>query len=518
MQEIISCTAFKKTTKGWVIEMDNQSIMSVRNITKTFPGVKALDNVSFEIKKGTVHAICGENGAGKSTLMKIISGVYKRDSGEIYFEGKPMKEDITPKESQELGISIIYQEFNLVDTLSIAENIYLGRLTEENKKLVDWKRVNKDAEELLASIGYTMDVKTLVRDLSVAQKQMIEISKALSQNAKLIIMDEPSATLTSKDLKTFFDVIRGLRDKGITVIYISHKLEEVFELCDEVTVFRDGTVIDTNPISSLTKDDIIAKMVGRSVDVEFPKRNTPIGEEVLRVENLCAGDKVRNISFNLKKGEILGLMGLVGAGRTETVRAIFGADKKDSGKIFLNGREIKINSPKDAIDNKMILLTEDRRGQGLFLNYSVSSNIVSANIKKTADGYFIVKGREEEAANEYVEELKIKTPSIMQKTVNLSGGNQQKVVVAKSLYSEPDILIMDEPTRGIDVGAKYEIYLIMNKLVEEGKSIIFISSETPEILGMSDRVVVLFEGQKTGEFSKEELKDTERVMQAAIGE
>ena len=498
--------------------MDNQTILSISNVSKSFPGVKALDNVSFEIKRGTVHAICGENGAGKSTLMKIISGVYKRDSGDIVFDGTAYGEEITPKESQALGISIIYQECNLVNTLSIAENIYLGRLTDEKGKLVDWKEVNKKAEELLDSIGYHMDVKTPVRELSVAQRQMIEIAKALSQNAKMIIMDEPSAALTSKDLATFFDVIRGLKAKGITVIYISHKLEELFELCDYVTIFRDGAVIDTQPIADLTKEEIIAKMVGRSMDAEFPEKTAEIGEEVMRVENLSVKDKVYDMSFNLRKGEILGIMGLVGAGRTELVRAIYGADKKESGRIFINGEEVAINSPKDAIDNKMILLTEDRRDQGLFMGYSISSNIVSANIAKTANGFFVVNGREEEAANFYVDELGIKTPSIEQKAMNLSGGNQQKVVVAKSLYSEPDILIMDEPTRGIDVGAKYEIYVIMNKLAAEGKSIIFISSETPEVLGMSDRIVVMFEGKKTGEFSGEELKDTEKIMQAAIGE
>ena len=498
--------------------MENPTILSIKDVSKSFPGVKALDHVSFEIRRGTIHGICGENGAGKSTLMKIISGVYKRDSGDIVFDGTAYKKEITPKESQDLGISIIYQEFNLVDSLSIAENIYLGRLTGDNRRLVDWKDVNKRAVEMLDSIGYQMDVRTPVRELSVAQKQMIEIAKALSQNAKLIIMDEPSAALTNKDLKTFFDVIRGLKAKGISIIYISHKLEELFELCDEVTVFRDGTVIDTCPISQLTKESIIAKMVGRSMDVEFPSRTSQIGEEILRVENLSVKDKVKNVSFSLHKGEILGIMGLVGAGRTELVRAIFGADKHDSGKIFINGKEVSIMSPKDAIDNKIILLTEDRRDQGLFLQYSISSNIVAAAIGKTANGAFVVNGREEEAAYRYVDELGIKTPGIEQKALNLSGGNQQKVVVAKSLYAEPDILIMDEPTRGIDVGAKYEIYLIMNRLVAEGKSIIFISSETPEVLGMSDRIIVLFEGKKTEEFSGVEMKDSERIMQAAIGE
>ena len=492
-------------------------ILSVKNVTKTFPGVKALDNVSFDVKRGTVHAICGENGAGKSTLMKIISGAYKRDSGEVYFDGKPMDPNITPRQSQELGISIIYQEFNLVNTLSVAENIYLNRLTKDKKDLVKWKNINKRAEELLERIGYKLDVTTLIRDLSVAQRQMVEIAKALSFDAKLVIMDEPSAVLTSKELQTFFNVIQELRQQGVSVIYISHKLEEVFQLCDDVTIFRDGISVDSRPVSEFTKNEIIHKMVGRPIDVEYPKRDSAVGEEALRVEHLNAGEKVQDISFDVKKGEILGVLGLVGAGRTELVRAIFGADKLDSGKIFINGKQTAIHSPSDAIENGMILIPEDRREQGLFINYSVASNVVAAAIQKTANGPFVITGKDKEAAEQYIGELEIKTPSTEQRCLNLSGGNQQKVVLSKSLFAEPNIFFMDEPTRGIDVGAKHDIYLIMNRLVAEGKSIVFISSETPEVLGMSDRVIVLYEGKLIGQFSKEELH-SERVMQAIVGE
>ena len=492
-------------------------ILSIKNVTKTFPGVKALDNVSFDVKRGTVHAICGENGAGKSTLMKIISGAYKRDSGEIYFDGKPLDPNITPRQSQELGISIIYQEFNLVNTLSVAENIYLNRLTGNKKGLVQWKDINKRAEELLERIGYKLDVTTLIRDLSVAQRQMVEIAKALSYDAKLVIMDEPSAVLTSKELQTFFNVIHELRQQGVSVIYISHKLEEVFQLCDDVTIFRDGVSVDSRSVSEYTKNDIIHKMVGRPIDVEYPTRESVIGEEALRVEHLNAGEKVQDISFNVKKGEILGVLGLVGAGRTELVRAIFGADKLDSGKIFVGGKETAIHSPSDAIKNGMILIPEDRRDQGLFINYTVESNVVSAAIEKTANGPFVIAGKDTEAALHYIGELEIKTPSTEQRVLNLSGGNQQKVVLSKSLFAEPNIFFMDEPTRGIDVGAKHDIYLIMNRLVAEGKSIVFISSETPEVLGMSDRVIVLYEGKLIGEFPKEELH-SERVMQAIVGE
>ena len=492
-------------------------ILSVKNVTKTFPGVKALDNVSFDVKRGTVHAICGENGAGKSTLMKIISGAYKRDSGEIYFDGKPLDPNITPKQSQELGISIIYQEFNLVNTLSVAENIFLNRLTKNKKDLVKWKDINKRAEELLERIGYKLDVTTLIRDLSVAQRQMVEIAKALSFDAKLVIMDEPSAVLTSKELQTFFNVIEELRQQGVSVIYISHKLEEVFQLCDDVTIFRDGVSVDSRPVKEFTKNDIIHKMVGRPIDVEYPTRDSAIGEEALRVEHLNAGEKVRDISFSVRKGEILGVLGLVGAGRTETVRAIFGADKLDSGKIFIDGKETAIHSPSDAIAKGMILVPEDRRDQGLFINYSVESNVVSAAIQKTANGPFVISGKDREAAERYIDELEIKTPSTEQRVLNLSGGNQQKVVLSKSLFAEPNIFFLDEPTRGIDVGAKHDIYLIMNRLVAEGKSVVFISSETPEVLGMSDRVIVLYEGKLIGEFPKEELH-SEKVMQAIVGE
>ena len=497
--------------------MGDQFILSIKNVTKEFPGVKALDNVSFDVRQGTVHGICGENGAGKSTLMKIISGAYKRDAGEIYFDGKLLDPNITPKQSQELGISIIYQEFNLVDALSVAENIFLDRLTDTKGKLVNWKEINRRADELLDRIGYKLDVKKRIRELSVAQKQMVEIAKALSLNAKLVIMDEPSAVLTSKELQTFFNVIEELRQQGVSVIYISHKLEEVFQLCDDVTIFRDGVAVESKPISAYTKNDIIFKMVGRPIDVEYPARDSEIGEEVLRVEGLSVKNKVSDVSFNLRRGEIVGILGLVGAGRTELVRAIYGADKKESGKIFINGKETPIHSPDDAIKNKMMLIPEDRRGQGLFIQYPVRSNVVAAAIKKTANGSFIVKGRDKAAAEQYIGELEIKTPSTEQRVLNLSGGNQQKVVLSKALYAEPEIFIMDEPTRGIDVGAKHDIYLIMNKLVAEGKSIIFISSETPEVLGMSDRVIVLYEGKKTGEFGKDELH-SERVMQAIVGE
>ena len=495
--------------------MEKDVILSIRNVTKKFPGVIALDDVSLNVKKGEVHGLIGENGAGKSTLMKIMSGVFKRDAGEIFFNGDSIG-DITPEQSQELGISIIYQEFNLISKLSIAENIYLNRLNDK-KKIVDWKALHLKAKEMLKSIGYDLDVKQTVGSLSVAQKQMVEIAKALSYNSQLIIMDEPTATLTSKELDTFFGVIAGLRKKGITVIFISHKLDEVYKLCDTVTVLRDGKIIGTSPIDKIAKEEIIHMMVGRVMEQEFPERIPNIREEILRVENISDKKKVKGINFNLHKGEILGIVGLVGAGRTELIRAIFGASKKTSGKIYINGEEVDLKSPRESMKAKMALLTEDRKNQGLFLNYPINRNVCVTNIKKIIKKVFISNKLQNKYAKDFIKKLSIKTPSEYQTAKNLSGGNQQKLVLAKWMYTDPDIFIMDEPTRGIDVGSKYEIYQLMNMLVAEGKSIIFISSELHEVLSMSDRVIVLYEGTLRGEFGREEMC-SETVIKCAIGQ
>lgn len=495
-----------------------EKLLEFKNITKVFPGVKALDNVSFEVARGEVHGLVGENGAGKSTLMKILCGVYKADGGEVIFENEKM-ENITPTSSQELGISIIFQEFNLLSTLSIAENIYANRLADGKKKFINWQKINKKAEDILKSLGYTLDVKKEIETLSVAESQMVEIAKALSFNSKIILMDEPSATLTSKELETLFSVIDNLRKKGITVIYISHKLDEIFQLCDTTTVMRDGKVIDSKPTKEYTRDEIIHKMVGREVENEFPPRSQiELGEEAFRVEHLNLKKKnVKDISFSVQKGEILGFVGLVGSGRTEIARALFGADKRISGDIYVNGKKINMRSPKDAKKNKIALLTEDRRNEGLFLNYPIKKNISSTNIKSIANGAFLSKKQEEEVAEKYIKEINIKCSSLDQKAMNLSGGNQQKVVVAKWLFAEPDILIMDEPTRGIDVGAKYEIYVLMNKLSEMGKSIIFISSELQEVISVSDRLLVIHQGRINGEFRRGDT-DVDKIMKCAIGQ
>jgi len=497
----------------------SEKILEVRHITKTFPGVKALDDVSFTINRGEVHGLVGENGAGKSTLMKILCGVYKNDQGQIIFNGQEMK-NITPIVSQKMGISIIFQEFNLLSTLSVAENIFVNRVgRNENGRLVNWKEVNEKARKVLESIGYSLDVKKPVSELSVAECQMVEIAKAMSYNAKLILMDEPSATLTSKELETLFIVIDKLKKQGITIVFISHKLDEIFSLCDTTTVMRDGKVIDSKPTAEYTKEEIVHKMVGREMDNEYPARTVhEFGPEVLRVEHLNVKNKVHDVSFSLRRGEILGIVGLVGAGRTETVRAIFGADKAQSGDVYVNGQKVRIRNPQDAIANKIALLTENRREQGLFLEYDVRSNIASASLKKLLKGIFTDAAKEKAVAEEYIASTRIKCSSDSQKVRNLSGGNQQKVVVSKWMLADPDILIMDEPTRGIDVGAKYEIYQLMNRLTEEGKSIIFISSEIQEVLAMSDRVIVLYYGKLNGEFARDEIRDVDEVMRCAINQ
>ncbi len=496
--------------------MKQNMILELKNVSKSFPGVKALDDVSFELMKGEVHALCGENGAGKSTLMKILYGVYHLDSGQIWIKGE--KKDIeSPLVAQANGLSIIFQEFNLVETLSVAENIYLGRLRVQKGK-VGWKTIHANAKELLSHIGCDINTRLLISELSISQKQMVEIAKALSYNAEVIVMDEPSATLTEKEVENLYKIVAELKTKGISVIYISHKLEEVFDISDRVSVLRDGKLVCTDETKNLDKQKIIGHMVGRSFDQEFPSRGSCCGEEVLRAENIVRRGVLKNISINLNKGEVLGLAGLVGAGRTELVRAIFGADKFRSGTIMIHGRKVAIRKPIDAIKNKIALVTEDRKDQGLILKFPIKLNITITDLKRIVNFGLINKRKEVAFANEYAKKLSVKTPSINHKCINLSGGNQQKVVLAKWLFANADILILDEPTRGIDVGAKHEIYLIINELVRQGKSVILISSELPEVLAMSDRIVVLHEGEVKGEFDNRERQVVaEQIMLCAIG-
>ena len=497
--------------------MEKKVVLSLRGITKTFPGVKALDNINLDFYEGEVHSICGENGAGKSTLMKILSGVYSLEEGEIYINGQ--KETIkNPLDALNKGQSIIFQEFNLVDALSIAENIFLGRMSNKAGTWVDWKNINKQAKELMLRVGYDIDPTTLIKDLSVAEKQMVEIAKALSYNSRIIIMDEPSATLTTNEVEKLIKIVNDLRADGVTVIYISHKLEEVMRISDRVSIMRDGRMINTYDIADVTTDKIVEEMVGRSVSQSYPKRPSRPGEDApvaLEVKGLTRKGVFQDISFQLRKGEILGFAGLVGSGRTEIVRAIFGADKLDAGEIFINGEKVKIPTPKVAIAKGLALLTEDRKSQGLHLHMPLSKNVSSANLKAVVRGLFISRKAEKDTTNDYIKTLAIKTPSSEQKAVNLSGGNQQKVVLAKWMFANSDIIVLDEPTRGIDVGAKMEIYNLMNEMVAQGKSIIMISSELPELLAMSDRVVVVYEGNHKGTLVGDEIT-AENVMQTIL--
>jgi len=485
-------------------------ILSIRDVCKSFPGVRALDGVSVDFKRGTVHGVVGENGAGKSTLMKILSGVYEKDSGTIVYDGQQI-ERTTPHQSMQSGLAIIYQELNLVNTMSVGENVFLGRF----KEMKGMRGTHAKAKEILDSIGCKVSTTRLVSELSVSQKQMVEIAKALSFKSKLIIMDEPSSSLTGEELVELAKIIKQLKDQGITIIYISHKLAEIFEFCDVVSVMRDGRIIDTKAKSEFTRNELITKMVGRTIENEYPPRPQCVGAPLLEVRSINTR-KLHDISFTLHKGEILGLVGLVGAGRTEIVRALFGADKVRGHQVLIEGKPVSIKSPKDAKDAGLGFIPEDRKLQGLVLPFSVDSNISMASFRKFSRLGFIRRSIEKGIADRQVKALAIKTPSTKVPVRNLSGGNQQKCIVGRWLEISPMIFIMDEPTRGIDVGAKYEIYTLMKVIAERGGAIILISSELPEVLNMSNRVLTIFEGRITGELSPQSASADE-IMSAALG-
>jgi ABC-type sugar transport system ATPase subunit len=493
-----------------------EKILEMKNISKAFYGVQALNNVDFSVLRGETHILLGENGAGKSTLVKILSGAYHKDAGEIFFDGEQI-EISTPLDAQRKGISIIYQEFNLIPGLSVAENIFLGREPVKGNQLINWRVLNEDAKAILDKLHADVSPTALVATLSVAEQQFVEIAKALSFGAKLIIMDEPSATLTPAEIDRLFAVIRDLKRAGVSIIYISHHLDEIFEIGDRVTVLRDGELVATDDIKNVTKDMIIRWMVGRDLTNTYPPRTTTPGEVVLEVQNLSRRGELHDISFHLRRGEILGIAGLVGSGRTELVRALYGADPIDSGEIKLHGRTLAIKTPKESIKNGIGFLPEDRKQEGLVLEQSVKNNVTLANLVKVVKNGIISGSAEKAAVDEYVRNLGIRTVNQQVLIKNLSGGNQQKVVLAKWLFTDSDILIFDEPTRGIDVGAKYEIYQLMNRLTEQGKSVIMVSSELPEIIGMSDRVLVLHNGRITGEYTRDQF-DQELIMKNAAGE
>ena len=489
-------------------------ILTMKGIDKSFPGVHALDHVDLEIRKGEVHALMGENGAGKSTLMKVLTGIYSKDSGSITYEGKEV-EFTSPRDAQDAGIVIVHQELNMLNHLTVAQNIFIGREI-MNGKLINDAKMNEEAAKLFRQLNIDIDPKEKMGNLTVGKQQMCEIAKAISHEAKVIIFDEPSAALTEAEIEELFKIIRDLRDKQLGIVYISHRMDEIKVITDRVTVMRDGSYVGTLITKDCTKDDIINMMVGRVI-YEDPKTESNVAPDapvVLKVEHLNAGKMVQDVSFELHKGEILGFSGLMGAGRTETARALFGADPKESGDIYVNGKKVDIKIPMDAVKCGIGYLSEDRKRYGIVVAKSVAENSTMASMENFMNGIFINKKKENEIAKKYVNDLKTKTPGVDQLVVNLSGGNQQKVVIAKWLVRNCDILIFDEPTRGIDVGAKSEIYHLMNELVAEGKSIIMISSEMTEILRMSDRIVVMCEGKKTGEIDISEATQ-ENIMHAA---
>ncbi|GFH88994.1 ribose import ATP-binding protein RbsA [Lachnospiraceae bacterium] len=492
-------------------------ILTMKDIDKSFPGVHALDHVNFEVRKGEVHALMGENGAGKSTLMKVLTGIYMKDSGSIIFEGKEVEFHNT-REAQDAGIVIVHQELNMLGHLTVAQNIFIGREFKKGIRIDD-KKMNEEAAKLFERLHIDIDPTETMSNLTVGKQQMCEIAKAISHEAKVIIFDEPSAALTESEIEELFKIIRDLRKQQLGIVYISHRMDEIKVITDRVTVMRDGGYVGTLITNECTKDDIINMMVGRVI-YEDPKTESAVPKDapvVLKVEHLNAGRMVQDVSFELRKGEILGFSGLMGAGRTETARAIFGADPKTGGNIYINGEKVEINTPQDAVKCGIGYLSEDRKRFGIVVQKSVAENSTMASMENFIKGLFINKAKENKVAQEYVESLATKTPGVDQLVVNLSGGNQQKVVIAKWLIRNCDILIFDEPTRGIDVGAKNEIYKLMNRLAEEGKSIIMISSEMTEILRMSDRIVVMCEGRKTGEIDISEASQ-EIIMNMATRE
>ncbi len=492
--------------------MSEQNILEMQEITKQFPGVLALNNVSFSCRKGEIHALLGENGAGKSTLIKLLSGNSFPTHGKIFFDGHPL--DVkNPHEALERGIAIIYQELNLVGELDAVENIFLGN---EMKRGVftNYAEMKRCTAKIMERLYMRLNLSIPVNRLSIAQQQMIEIAKALSKNAKFIVMDEPTATLTEHEVGNLFRIMRQLKEEGVTIVFISHHLPEIFETCDRMTILKDGQYIGCYDVAGMEEKDIIRLMVGRDITEIFPPKKDVAKDVLLKIEGY-SNKRIKNIDFELRRGEILGIAGLVGAGRTELARAIFGADKKQ-GKTILNGQEVRITCPKEAIKRGIALLTEDRKGQGLVLGRSIKENVTLPILKRIKSGLFIDLKREKNIVTDYIGSLKIATPNMEMKTVNLSGGNQQKVVLAKWLAADCDVLILDEPTRGIDVGAKIEIYNLMRQLCEKGKAIIMISSELPEVIGMSDRVLVMRDGVKQAEINGDEANE-ENILQNAMG-
>ncbi|NPV53149.1 MAG: sugar ABC transporter ATP-binding protein [Firmicutes bacterium] len=497
--------------------MSDGYLLDMRGISKRFQGIVALDNVDFKVRPGEIHALVGENGAGKSTLIKILSGIHRKDSGSITFRDTEV--DIQgPRHAQQLGIATVHQELNLIPALSVRENVFLGRLPHHGSLgVVDWDELERNTEKLLGQLGVELDPKIPVRELGVAERQLVEIVKALSCGARLVIMDEPTSALSQGEVRQLFDIVKGLKAKGVTFIFVSHRLEELFQIADSITVLRDGRVIGTKKLDEVTYNQIVGMMVGRELTDLFPKVEVEIGEPVLRVEGLSRVGEFENISFEVRSGEILGIAGLMGAGRTELARSIYGIKPPTSGSIYMDGRRLKISRPTDAIKHGIYLLPEDRKNQGLVRKMTVRENTsLSVLSSLSMHGFFINRNKERANVEDAVDRLNVKTPSIEQLVENLSGGNQQKVVFAKGMLTRPRVLILDEPTRGIDVGAKREIHRLMGEFAQAGGAVIMISSELPEVLGMSDRIIVMARGRITGEFLRHEATQ-EGILRCALG-
>lgn len=495
--------------------MTNKTILKMEGIRKSFPGVLALSNISFELKEGEVHALLGENGAGKSTLIKILAGIHTPDSGKILLDGKEVAITNTHV-ARELGISVIHQELCLATNMTVADNIFLGRPIINKFGIVKDSGMIEETREIMDRFGLDqISPTTLVGNLTTAQQQMVEIAKALSLNARIIVMDEPTSSLSDKEAGKLFDFIKSLKEKNISIIYISHKLEEIFKICDSITVIRDGEYVGDTKVTETTKEKLMSMMVGRELSDVYPKKNNQFGDVILRVENLCRNEKLKDVSFEVREKEILGFYGLVGSGRTEIMRLLFGIDPIKSGKIYLEGKEISIKCPQDAIEAGIVLAPENRKEEGLILIKDIDYNITLSILKKLIHGIHLNKAENDRIVNEYGTRLRIKTPSYKQNVINLSGGNQQKVVLAKWLATEPKVLILDEPTRGIDVGAKQEIYQLIHELALTGVSILLISSELPEIVYLSNRVMIMRDFKHVATIEENEITQ-ENIIKLAL--